>query len=760
MRPGARTAFNFTGDIQELTKAISKLTCNNFILTNKVRSQKFEIITGTQVTVDEIWRAFLSTLEANDFTIVRTGRYYKIIQANDGVRSTVPIYGSDSDVPVYDRIVTKIWKLQYAADLDRVVNYLNIFKSAPGGQIHPFRETGIIIATDYATVIQKLERILQELDRPGALEQVRVVPVQFASASEIAEKLNQVFDQAAKGTTSRTAAKPAKGAQQATPTQSSDEGEGQLSVSKILADDRTNKLIIIASEAAFRQIVALMEELDVPEDGTQGQIRVVRLRHADAEELSSTLAALAQGGGRSAGAGSTARQRRNQQASAGASAASLFEGEVKITADKATNSLVITASKSDYSSVERVIEKLDVPRFQVFVEAVILEVSTNNDRNVGVGWHGGVSPTIDGQQTPIIFSNTPTQELSSLLASSNPLTLASLLGLAGAVRGPTLGGTENIIQGGIPAIGVVLQALKSTNDVNVVSSPHLLTMDNEEAEIQVNEQRPFPSGLTLGGLSGLGALGAGQVQGNQALGALGGLGLGSVNINREDVGLTLKLKPQINDEDYVRLEVDQELSEVGGIDQVTGQVITTNRVAKTVIVVRSQDSVVIGGLVRDRETISESKTPILGDIPLIGFLFKQNQKTVEKINLLLVLTPYIIRGPEDFRKIFERKMDERKDFIDRFYGTSVEYRAAIDWSQKQGPLSSYRAAIAKELEKAENDGPGTPDEMIIGPAEGQRPDASAEPGTEGPYLDSESTPTIPEARRFEVPGETEAEQQP
>jgi general secretion pathway protein D len=761
MRPNERRAFNFNGDIQELVKAISKLTCNNFIITNKVRSQKFEIITGTPVSMEQIWRAFLSSLEANDFTLVRTGRYYKIVQANDGNRANLPIYGIDAEYPAYDRIVTKIWKLEHATDLDRVVNFLNFFKSAPGGQIYPYPETGIIVATDFGTIIAKLERILRELDQPGALEQVHVVPVKFASASEVADKLTQIFEPAAPaGGASRTrrttTTKGNKGAA-ATPAAEAKEGEGPASVSKILADDRTNKLIIIASQSAFDQILSLLRELDVPEDGTQGQIHVVRLRHADAEELSSTLASLSQG----RPAATTGRRTGNQPQAQASGPAALFEGEVKITADPATNSLVITASKSDFTSVQRVIDRLDVPRFQVFVEAVIMEVSTTGDNTLGVGFHGGVAPTIDGEQTPIIFSNTPSQDLSSLVASQNPLQLASLLGLAGAVRGPTLGGTEDIIQGGIPAIGVIVQALKTTNDVNVVSTPHLLTMDNEEAEIQVNEQRPFPSGLTLGGLTGLAsAAGGANVAGNQALGALGGLGLGSVQFNREDVGLSLKLKPQINDEDYVRLEIEQELSDVAGIDQVTGQVITSNRSAKTVVVVRSQDSVVIGGLVRDRETRDESKTPILGDVPLIGWLFKRQQRVKEKINLLLVLTPYIVRGPEDFRKIFERKMEERKEFVDRFYGTTAEYRASIDWNRKVGPLAAYRAAMRKEMQKAENEGPGAPDETIIRPTDIEfLPRQSYEPGPDSGSSESSdgaggSVPLEPRAPEAEPTLET------
>jgi general secretion pathway protein D len=762
MSPGEERIFNFKGDIEKLVKTISELTCKNFILTSKIRSQEFEILSGNPVSIEGIWRAFLSALEANDFTVTRTGNYYKIIQANDGVRSVLPIYEEGSNVPVYDRMVTRIWKLTYATDTNSVVNYLNIFKSAPGGQIHPFPGSNIIVATDYGSVIEKLERILEEIDRPGALEQVHVVPVQFASASEMAETLTQVFEPQSGG--ARTARRGgavvknpkakvqlerqarAQGQADAEP------GEGIASISKILADDRTNKLLIIASEQAFRQILALLRELDVPEDSTQGQIHVVRLSHADAEELSNTLSSLAQGSGQSQRSNARRRGGNNQAAQGGGGTAALFEGEVQVTADAATNSLVITASKSDFSSMKRVISELDVPRFQVFVEAVIMEVSTSNDRTLGVGWHGGVAPTIDGERSPIILSNTPNNELSSLINSASPLNLASLLGLAGAVRGPTLPGTETIVQGGIPAIGVVIQALQSTNNVNVVSTPHLLTIDNEEAEIQVNEQRPFPSGLTLGGLGGaLGGLaGGGNQQAAGALGNVPGLGLGAVNFNREDIGLTLKLKPQINDEDTVRLEIEQELSDVAGIDQVTGQVITSNRSAQTVVAVRNQDSVVIGGLVRDRETIDEAKTPLLGDIPLIGFLFKRSQKTIEKVNLVLILTPYIIRGPDDFRKIFERKMEERREFVNRFYGTSVEFRAAIDWDRKLGPLAWMRQSMREELLKAENDGPGAPNERIIRPRgfDGSAPPEERtvppEPGAPGEGADAEPRP-------FQVP---------
>lgn len=740
-----RTVFDFHDELPALVKAVSKITCKNFILTNKIRSQKFQIVSQTPVTVAEIWRAFLSSLEANDFTLVQSGRYYKIIPANDAARSPVPTYSDDQSTPISDRIITKIYKVRYGGDVNQIVTYLNIFKTKQG-QIHPFAPTGTIIITDYGTTIARLERILLEVDRPGGLEQVHVVDVNYAAASEIAEKLTQIFEPHAapaggSGRSGRTPTRiPVLTGKKA---EVLDDDDG-VSVSKILADDRTNKLIIVASKRAFRQIMELKRELDVPEDATEGQIHVVPLRHADAEELASTLSALAQG---QSGGSNTRRPRTPAKGKApkkaGSTAASLFQGEVKVTADKATNRLVITASKSDLTSIKRVIEQLDVARFQVFVEAVIMEVSATRDRTLGVGWHGGVAPTIDGERSPIIFGNTPNQELSSLLTTAgNPLGLASLLGFAGAAKGPAVPGTEDLVTGGIPALGVVLQALQSTNDVNVISTPHLLTMDNEEAEIQVNEKRPFPTGLTLG-LGGLGGI-AGGAAGQSGGLNFGGLGLGSVGITREDIGLTLKLTPQINDEDYVRLDIDQELSDVAGTDQITNQQITSKRSAKTVVVVRNQDSVVIGGLVRDRETVSESKTPLLGDIPILGWLFKRQKKTAEKVNLVLILTPYIIRGPADFRKIYERKMEERKEFINRFVGDAPEYKARIDWDRKLGALAYYRKRMRDELRKAENDGPGTPDELIIRPGDDVG-DPEAAPAVDSGDATPDATPEVPGA---------------
>ncbi|MEE2902818.1 MAG: type II secretion system secretin GspD [Myxococcota bacterium] len=715
MKMSDKVQFEFKqADIKDIVTAISKTMCKNFIITQKVRSQKFDIISPTPITVRQSWRAFMSTLAANDFTLVKTGKYYKIVQSTDGTRSPVPMYKSDDSTPSFDRIITKIWKLENASDINQVVNYLNIFKSSKG-QIHPFHPTRTIIATDYGTSMVRLERILNEIDQPGILEQVHLVPVEFAGAREIADILTQIFEpqkstgKGAKKTKAKKVAKKSKAGAKG------GGASGPLSISKIIAEERTNSLIIIASDQSFREIMELKKKLDVPGEA-DGLVHVLRLKHADAEELASTLSSLASGTANNKRKGSKRSSKR--KSSAGSASAALFSGEVKITADKATNSLVITASKLDLQSVKKVIAQLDVPRFQVFVEAVIMEVSMKKDRNLGTSWHGG----IPNEDIPIIFGSQH-NELNALQYATNPLGLTSLLGFASYARGPELADSTQLgLPGGIsiPSVGVVLQALQSSNDINVVSTPHLLTLDNEEAEIQVSEKRPFPAGLSLGGLGGLGQFAnqAGAAAGGAGLGALGnlgGLGLGSVSINREDVGLTLKLKPQINDDEYVRLEIDQELSDVAGLDQVTQQTITSKRSAKTTVVVRDQDSVVIGGLVRDRISEDESKVPLFGDLPLIGWLFKRQNRISEKVNLLLVITPYIIRGPADFYEIYSRKMKERKEFVERFYGSTKEYSAQIDWKRKTGPLAKFRQAVNSEMQKFENGGDGTDGEELVTP---------------------------------------------
>jgi general secretion pathway protein D len=350
-----------------------------------------------------------------------------------------------------------------------------------------------------------------------------------------------------------------------------------------------------------------------------------------------------------------------------------------------------------------------------------MEVNINSELDFGGAAHYIATPTINGQQVPIPIGAEPFaigKGINSLLGISG---LASLGGFLTGLQGPANSTIGQALGIAIPSFSVMVQALETNGATNVISTPHILTTNNEEAEITVGQNVPFQSGFSLGGLGGLGALAgaAGSTTSSTSgLGALGGLGIGSLpigQIQRQNVELKLKLKPQINSGDFVRLTVDESTEEIASTDPILGPT-TSKRSAKTVIVAKDQETVVIGGLMQDRVIKSSNKTPVLGDIPLLGWLFRYDTTTKQKVNLLLFLTPYIIRDASDFRTIFERKMKEREEFVERFYGDSVNYHVPIDYDRKTGPLGAMTVNLRREQNKIENGGSGQDSgERPIGP---------------------------------------------
>jgi general secretion pathway protein D len=272
-----------------------------------------------------------------------------------------------------------------------------------------------------------------------------------------------------------------------------------------------------------------------------------------------------------------------------------------------------------------------------------------------------------------------------------------LSGLAVGVQGPVIANSQQIVGLSLPGFGVAINALAASGDANILSTPHLIATDNVEAEISVGQNVPLQTSTGLGGLGGLGNLaglaGLGGSSGTNAaaglagLGALGGLGGLGGAVPRQDVGTTVTITPHINDSNEIRLEISQEISSAGAPSQ-TGSlgVVSIDRTrAKTELMVRDMQTVVIGGLMRDQVTRSDSKVPVLGDIPLIGALFRSSSKQKIKKNMLLFLTPYIVRSPADLRAIYERKMRERQEFIDRYFVFSgPEYEPAMDYSRTRG----------------------------------------------------------------------------
>ena len=463
----------------------------------------------------------------------------------------------------------------------------------------------------------------------------------------------------------------------------------------------------------------------MPQTG-EGEIHVLALQHADAVELTKTLQEIITG----AGAASTPGGAVAPQPKAGGVAASgIFEGGVKVSADKATNSIVVTSSLRDYASLRAVVDKLDQSRKQVFIDAVIMDLSIQRSDTLGFNFHAAAEglPTSAGD--------------SLLYGGLNPLKTillpdpTTLNGLALGVRGPGIPGSENLLGTGltIPAFGVVINALASDSDADVLSTPHILATDNIAAEINVGENVPLQQngGLSLPGIGGAGgASGAGGLGGLGGLGALGFGGSGA----RSDVGTKIKIIPHLNESNEVRLELTEEISEAQAPTGQLGVVPITKRNASTQLVVHDQETVVIGGLMRNRVTHTVAKIPILGDIPVLGALFRTTSNSLQKTNLLLILTPFVIREQSDLRTVFERKMQERQEFLDRFFVFSEDsqYHSPHDYSRTNGLLEEIRKGYLSVDERKRLDEAARPKEFRgHEPGEPLEMPAGVHPGGEG-----------------------------
>jgi general secretion pathway protein D len=671
-RPGAdRVSFSLEdADLPELVRVIGQLTGKRFIFGGKVKNIKATVYSPQKVTVAEAYQAFLSILEANGLTVVPHGRFYKIVDSPDA-KQGAPVYVAGQAATTEERYITRIHRVRHAA-ADEIANVLGHFKSKDG-DITVYGPGNLLIITDTGTNIQRMVRILEDVDVGGVGDQIWLEPIHYSIASDIAARLNEVFDLKT-GQPGRPGSLSALG--------------GDVHIAKILADDRSNSIVIIGTERAYLRILEFIRRLDVPHSG-EGEIHVLALQHADAVELAKTLTEIVTGAAAASG-GAAPRP--------GATPLTIFESGVKVSADKATNSVVVTSSLRDFANLRTIIDQLDQPRRQVFIDAAIMDLTINRQNQLGVVFHAGDvedGPTASGQ-TLLYGGLNPFKSIG--LPSPGDSTLNAL---ALGIRGPALPGSANFLGTGItiPAFGVLLNAMAVTNDADTLSTPHILATDNIPAEINVGQNIPLQ--VNTGGIGALPGA-AGGAGGLGALGALGGLGLGFGTAPRQDIGIKVKIVPHLNDSDEVRLEVSEEISDVNGqpVGNI-GAVPFAKRTAQTQLVVKDQQTVVIGGLMRNHIARTDTKIPLLGDIPVLGALFRSRSTSLEKTNLILVLTPYIIREQADLRTVFERKMQERQEFLDHYFVFSdqTDYQPPKDYSRTNGLLEEIRQSLAEIEEK-------------------------------------------------------------
>ena len=662
-------------ELPTLVKFISEITGRNFLMDDKVQG-RVSVVSPNEITVEEAYQVFQSVLQVKGFTLVDAGPVTKIIPSKDAKEADLPVSTDYADADVF---VTRIVPLMHVA-ADSATSLLQPLVSRDG-LISAYAPTNSLIVIDTGANISRLLQIIHQLDVPGQERTVEVIHLQHAYAGELADILRDaVEDQNAPNRPTRpgtAVSAVTTGARRAT--------AGEAATLKIVPDERSNTIVVIGSPFEIRQVHALIAKLDQPLPRGNSRVKVYPLRYADAVELVQVLGDLlgisvstpirqalpgrsvTEGGGRfgsrsnnslggeafgrgvlggqSAGSlgGIGNRQQAvlggggSQQAPTGAGTPGgglQLEGEVRVTADPATNSLVIAAAPQDFETLREVIDRLDVPRRQVLVEAIIFEITLNRAKELGIELQGGT--TVNGKS--VLFGRTSFQNLDPItqaFATGDTTALAGIPGLLSA-----LVSDQNIVLADgteIPAGIALVSALASSSDINVLSAPNILTSDDEEAEIVVGQNVPFVTSRST----------------NQT-----NLENTFSQIDRRDVGITLRLTPQITEGNSVRLFVFQEVSAL--VPTSEAQVLqlgptTSLRSATTTVVVQDGESVAIGGLINDRWTNTAQGVPYLMDVPVIGDLFRFDNKMKEKVNLIILLTPRIVHNPADMRALADKQ---------------------------------------------------------------------------------------------------------
>ncbi len=594
-------------DLSVLIKFMGELTGKNFLVSEQVRG-KVTIISPKKITVGEAYKVFESVLEMHGFTAVPGTDAIKIIPSGIARQAGLEIQeGKEpSTVQVADRMITQIIPLEFGSSEEiRVLLTPLISKD---GLVASYRPTNHLIITERASNIRRLLKIIEQIDVRVVEEVISIFPLEFAAAKSMAEKMTQLVaaDQRA----------PAVGRAPAPAT--------VHRIVKIIPDERTNSLIVLASQQDTEQIRSLIATLDKEAPKGRSTLHVRYLEHARSEDLAKVLNTIV-------GSKTKAAARPQQAAQAPGQAE-----EASITADKATNSLVITASPQEFMELEEVIKKLDTVRSQVLVEALIAEVSMEKALQIGMEWRLMDQP-VEGRIRG--FGGTDF----GLISGVQQGTLSDAGMVFGVTRGfITIGGQQFVNLGGL------LRAFQKDTDVNVLSTPHLLTMDNEKAKIVVADNVPI---LKTDLSTPLAA--ATTTTTNISV---------SRTFEYKDIGIQLEITPHISKGSMVRLELSTEVSNVTSIDPTNpGFVTTRKRQANTTVVVESGQMMVIGGLIRDDRNEETKRVPCVGNIPILGWLFKTYGGTKTKTNLLVFITPHIIRTPEDMEKATAKKKQDAED---------------------------------------------------------------------------------------------------
>ena len=655
-------------ELEQLVKWMSSISCQKFIWNSKIRSGKVTVLSPESITLREAYAAFYAALESMGLTVEPTADYFKIVEIANAKGLNLPMY-DDTTAPNNDRYVTQLIRLD-AADASEVSAVLDKMKSKQGS-IDVVGD--LLIITERGSTVRRFKKIIAQLDSAEAGDRIFFYQLQFADANEVADIIREIFGESSSSGSSSKKKKKSKSKSKSKTTSTT------ADVSRVIVDDRTGTLIVVASPTDYATVRRLVEQLDVRLPGGGGRIHVKPLKYADPKELATVLQSLTQ----TKGGSNSKKKGKNKSSAEGGVSAELFSGDVKVTADEASRSLVIVASAADYRNLERVIDEIDMDRPQVYLEIYLLEAQVKRDLTAGAGGHFGAPiPTAQGEAVGLV-SSTPSPDVSSL--ALNP---AALTGLAGGLLGPQIPGSSQLLgtPNDVPAFGLILQALQSSDDVNVVAEPHVMTADNREVELEVGQTVPTPTGV--GSTSGIGAGGAISA-------------IPQVSVQREPVTLKIKVTPHVNDVETVTMDVEIEDQDVVSIDPILGVTTTKRKFKLEHIKAQNDQPLVLGGLIREKESENSEEVPGLGKIPIFGWLFKRKRRGKEKVNLLVIMVPHIVNSPDDVRRIHARRNEERMLFLERESSFArKDLETNVNYRSKSGLLPSVDRE-ARRLEEEE-----------------------------------------------------------
>ncbi len=731
--PNVINSFVFpNAELKDVIKTMSVELNINIIMSPEIANKKISIISYSPITVAEAYQAFLSALSIHDLTVIRSGSFLKIVSSDTALKSNVEVYEGNKTLRT-DQFITRIIKLKYidATSLESKIKPLIDSKSVKSLIFYP--PSNMVIISDYGLNVEKIRKIIQKIDIPNEDSIFSVIPIKHAQANKLSEIIASLLS--ARPTSSFRYRRNTK--------KGFTIKEGDINISSLTHDERTNSIIVKGNKQGIEKVKDLIQQLDYYKDPElAGGIFVYKVRHGIATDLAATLNEVIGKSTVSRGVKSSGKRKSISQFSQSAvsystnlkkvATAQSFE-DVRIIAEKHTNSLLIVANKYNYETILNILKKVDISRNQVFVKAIIMEINTDktNDWNIANYYFPK-----DGNGISRIGYGI--ENLTSLTGITEGATLMFPLQIFGISRkdrtniGSLLSGNTSQNDFLVPTLSSFVKFLQKTAGANVLYTPQVIALDHQEAKITIKEEIPIVGSLTASPLSG-------------------GNFLPSVSKDKVSVTTELAITPHINpDVNSVRMQIQQKIDNPTNPasipERLRGWVVgVKKRTLSTSITLQDNETAVLGGLATELTKTTDSKIPLLGDLPLIGWLFKNSKAQKKKSNMLVLITPHIIRSTTEHRNILSNKLKDRMDFIRQFTGSEDPYKDFVQDLLK-GSVSKQDSPLIplyeEDVTEEEPDDEGTTQPPL--PSEERVPKKGAETDSSDslPSVDSPLAPKI------------------